>query len=163
MKEFTFLCAALVVLVGCNSIKNIREKEDGGNMNGRYLVASGGNQGVHFNDDYKSKGHEYFDVYSPEIATHYGEVFWTDLGNNPIPKEIIDRFAGKVMAITGYEQDQVMVNPVSKPGLNPQNDVSVPINWAYNHHYVAWMTGKYSKLIKIPNPDPMTSVLMDLP
>ncbi|XP_071127367.1 uncharacterized protein [Mytilus edulis] len=154
MKEFTFLCAALVVLVGCNSIKNIREKEDGGNMNGRYLVASGGNQGVNFNDDYKSKGHEYFDVYSPEIATHYGEVFWTDLGNNPIPKEIIDRFAGKVMAITGYEQDQVMVNPVSKPGLNPQNDVSVPINWAYNHHYVAWMTGKYSKLIKIPNPDP---------
>ena len=65
-----------------------------GNMNGRYIVASVGKQGVPFNDDYKSKGHEYFDVYTPEIATHYGEVFWTDVGNNPIPKEIIDRFKG---------------------------------------------------------------------
>lgn len=69
------------------------------NLNGRYFVASGGNQGVNFNDDYASKGHEYFDVYSPEIATHYGEVFWTDQGNNPIPKEIIDRFNGKIIYI----------------------------------------------------------------
>ena len=64
-------------------------------MNGRYLVASGGRQGVPFNDDYASKGHEYFDVYSPEIATHYGEVFWTDQGNNPLPKKIIQRFNGR--------------------------------------------------------------------
>ncbi|KAK3083427.1 hypothetical protein FSP39_022315 [Pinctada imbricata] len=123
-------------------------------MNGRYMVASGGNQGVPYNDDYASKGHEYFDVYSPELATHYGEVFWTDQGNNPIPKEIVDRFKGKVMAITGYEQDQVMVSPVGQPGVNPENDVSVPINWAYNHHYMAWMTGAHSKMVKIPNPDP---------
>ena len=34
------------------------------------------------------------------------------------------------MAITGYEQDQVMVVPTGKPGLNPNQDVSVPINWA---------------------------------
>ena len=47
------------------------------NMNGKYIVASGNNVGVAFNDDYESKGHEYFDVYSPELATHYGEVFWT--------------------------------------------------------------------------------------
>ena len=65
------------------------------NMNGRYKVASGEKQGVAFNDDYASKGHEYFDVYSPELATHYGEVFWTDQGNNAIPKEIIARFNGK--------------------------------------------------------------------
>lgn len=26
-----------------------------------------------------------------------------------------------------------MVTPVGKPGLNPEKDVSVPINWAYNH------------------------------
>ncbi|KAH3737860.1 uncharacterized protein LOC127850309 [Dreissena polymorpha] len=124
------------------------------NMNGRYLVASGSNQGVPFNDDYASKGHEYFDVWSPELATHYGEVFWTDQGNNPIPKEIIDRFKGKVMAITGYEQDQVMVTPTGKPGLNPDLDVSVPINWAYNHHYMAWMTGDHSEMVRISNPDP---------
>ena len=58
------------------------------------------------------------------------------------------------MAITGYEQDQVMVSPVGQPGVNPDQDVSVPINWAYNHHYMAWMTGKYSKMVRIPNPDP---------
>ncbi|KAL4225559.1 hypothetical protein ACF0H5_016247 [Mactra antiquata] len=129
-------------------------REAPSNMNGRYVVASGGNQGVPFNDDYGSKGHEYFDVYSPEIATHYGEVFWTDMGNNAIPKEIVDRFKGKVMAITGYEQDQVMVSPTGKPGENPDEDVSVPINWAYNHHYMAWMTGTHSKMERIQNPDP---------
>ena len=79
----------------------------GENMNGDYIVASGDKIGVHFNTDYKSKGHEYFDVYSPELATHYGEVFWTDQGNNPIPQDIIDRFKGKTIAITGYEVDVV--------------------------------------------------------
>ena len=44
----------------------------------------------------------------------------------------MERFAGKVIAITGYEQDQVMVTPTGKPGQNPSQDVSVPINWAYN-------------------------------
>ena len=58
------------------------------------------------------------------------------------------------MAIVGYEQDQVMVSPVGKPGVNPKLDVSVPINWAYNHHYMAWMTGAHSKLVKIPVPNP---------
>ncbi|VDI62037.1 Hypothetical predicted protein [Mytilus galloprovincialis] len=173
MKEVPILLLALIVIVvGCNRIVNVQKNAKGGNMNGRYLVASGGNQAVPFNDDYMSKGHEYFDVYSPEIATHYGEVFWTDQGNNLIPQEIIDRFAGKVMAITGYEQDQVMVYPLDKPGLNPENDVSVPINWAYNHHYMAWMTGNHSKLVKIQNPDPsdvsahgspMKWVAVDLP
>lgn len=58
------------------------------------------------------------------------------------------------MAITGYEQDQVMVDPVGHPGVNPDKDVSVPINWAYNHHYMAWMTGEHSELVRVPNPDP---------
>ena len=35
-----------------------------------------------------------------------GEVFWTDQGNQPLPPEIVQRFKGKVMAITGYEMDQ---------------------------------------------------------
>lgn len=77
------------------------------NMNGLYYVASGGNQDTKFNSDYASKGHEYFDVYSPEIATHYGDVFWHDQGKLDLPAEIVQRFAGKVIAITGYEQDQV--------------------------------------------------------
>jgi len=123
------------------------------NMNGKYSIASGGKQNVGYNDDYASKGYEYFDVWSPELATHYGEVFWTSQGNHPLPQDIIDRFAGKVMAIVGYEQDQVMVTPVGQPGVNPDQDVSVPINWAYNHHYMAWMTGKYSEMREV-NADP---------
>ena len=35
------------------------------NMNGKYIVTSGNHVGVTFNDNYESKGHEYFDVYSP--------------------------------------------------------------------------------------------------
>ena len=107
-----------------------------------------------FNTDYASKGHEYFDVWAPEIATHYGEVFWTDQGNQPLPDALIQRFKGKTMAITGYEQDQVMVQPVGKPGVDPSMDVSVPINWAYNHHYMAWMTGSCSEMQYIENADP---------
>lgn len=29
------------------------------------------------------------------------QVFWTDLGNQPLPTEIVQRFKGKVIAITG--------------------------------------------------------------
>ena len=120
------------------------------NLNGKYRVASGVRQDVGFNDDYGSKGHEFFDVWAPEIATHYSEVFWTDQGNQPLPKEIVERFRGKVIAITGYEMDQVMVEPVGHPGVNPKKDVSVPINWAYNHHYMAWMTGEHSEMKRVP-------------
>merc|ERR1719428_2252680 len=91
-----------------------------GNMNGKYMVASGDKFAVPWIDDYASKGYEYFDVWAPEIATHYGEVFWTDQGTQPLPDHIVKRFDGKVIAIQGYEQDQVMVSPTGKPGLNPE-------------------------------------------
>ena len=103
-----------------------------------------------FNSDYASKGHKYFDVWAPEIATHYGEVFWTDQHNQPLPADIVKKFKGKTIAITGYEMDQVMVFPTGQPGVNPEKDVSVPINWAYNHHYMAFMTSdEYSELVKV--------------
>eukprot|EP00854_Cymbomonas_tetramitiformis_P025130 gene25130-30667_t len=133
---------ALVVLVAA-----VARVGFAANMNGRYKVASGADQNVPFNDDYASKGHEYFDVWAPEIATHYGEVFWTDQHNQPLPESIVKRFAGKAIAITGYEMDQVMVQPTGQPGVNPGLDVSVPINWAYNHHYMAYMTGEHSALV----------------
>jgi len=120
-----------------------------GNMNGKYSVASVDKQNVPFNDDYASKGHDYFDVWAPEIATTYGENFWTSQGDNPLPESIVKRFAGKVMAITGYEQDQVMVDPVGQPGVHPERDVSVPINWAYNHHYMMWMTGEHAQMVEV--------------
>jgi len=100
------------------------------------------------------------------------------MGNNALPKEIVERFKGKVIAITGYEMDQVryyssfsfvliktttiiimithvqvMVSPVGQPGVNSSADVSVPINWAYNHHYMLWMTGQNSEM-KYVKPEP---------
>lgn len=45
-----------------------------------------------------------------------------------LPDEIVDRFRGKVMAVVGYEVDQV------KP-----DGSSVFITHAYNHHYVSWL------------------------
>jgi hypothetical protein len=122
------------------------------NMNGKYAVTSRGDVDTDYNTDYASKGYEYFDVWAPEIATHYGQVFWTDQGSTPLPPEIVKRFDGKVIAIQGYEQDQVMVTPVGKPGVNPEQGVSVPINWAYNHHYCAYMAGKHSERREIPTP-----------
>ena len=41
--------------------------------------------------------------WAPEIATHYGEVFWTSQMNHPLPPDIVAQFKGKVIAITGYE------------------------------------------------------------
>ena len=121
-----------------------------GNMNGDYVVATTSKQGVKFNDDYASKGYDYFDVWAPEISTHYGEVFWTDQHDQPLPPAIVARFKGKAMAIQGYEQDQVIVSPKGSPGVHPELDTSVPINWAYNHHYMAWMTGADSTMEHVP-------------
>ena len=39
------------------------------NLNGKYQVASVGDLDAPFNTDYESRGHEYFDVWAPEMAT----------------------------------------------------------------------------------------------
>lgn len=84
-----------------------------------------------FDTDELSKTYEYFDVYSKPIKTLYSQVHWTSHGNLALPDDVIDRYQDdKVMALMGYEVDQVMVN-------DDGNEVSVPITWAYNHHYIA--------------------------
>ena len=76
---------------------------------------------------------EYFDVYSPLIRTQYSQVYWAMQTPVPLPEEIVQRFKdGKVMAVTGYEVDQVRQ-------LEDGSEASVPITWAYNHHYGAWL------------------------
>merc|ERR1712042_406806 len=42
------------------------------------------------------------------------------------------------MAVVGYETDQVM--------RTETGDVSVPIIWAYNHHYCAYLSGAMSEM-----------------
>ena len=94
-------------------------------------------------------------------------MYWTR--NNPIdlPEEIVKRFENKVMAITGYEVDQV-VHTGPQNGTSTTNtslggfscypsceegDVSVPEYNAYNHHYFGWLTGKDAKLVERPSRD----------
>ena len=61
-----------------------------------------------WDSDYSKFGEvEYMDVYSPEISTKYGEVFWTMMDPVPLDKDVIDKFSGKIMAVVGYETDQV--------------------------------------------------------
>ena len=50
---------------------------------GEYAVTSRGDVDTDWNTDYASKGYEYFDVWAPEIATHYGEVFCTPTPGAP--------------------------------------------------------------------------------
>mmetsp|Transcript_42291 Transcript_42291/g.76666 ORF Transcript_42291/g.76666 Transcript_42291/m.76666 type:complete len:891 (-) Transcript_42291:222-2894(-) len=127
------------------------------NLNGKYLVSSGTRERVNFEDNYAERGHEYFDIWSEEIATRYGESYWHDQGTLPLPSHIVKRFAGKVIAITGYEHDQVMVQPQGRPGMFPRRDASVPISWAYNHHYQFWILGNSTDLRQVPasRQDPM--------
>ena len=115
----------------------------GENMNGAYTIANPKAGDKPFSTDNKDYpgGVEYFDVYTPEISTRYSQVWWTMMQSVPLPDELIQRFDGKVMAVTGMETDQVMK---TKDG-----DVSVPITWAYNHHYGAYLNGKDSVLEKI--------------
>eukprot|EP00928_Gymnodinium_smaydae_P098588 TRINITY_DN9201_c0_g2_i2.p1 TRINITY_DN9201_c0_g2~~TRINITY_DN9201_c0_g2_i2.p1 ORF type:complete len:781 (-),score=80.76 TRINITY_DN9201_c0_g2_i2:119-2461(-) len=114
---------------------------------------------------------EYFDVYG-EVRTQYSQVYWTR--NTPInlPPELVERFKGKVMAITGYEIDQV-THDGPQTGSTTKGDVlggfacypecngtdtSVPSYHAYNHHYFSWLVGKDAqvydrdKASHIPNP-----------
>ena len=50
---------------------------------------------------------EHFDMYG-EVRTIYSQTYWTRNAPIPLPEELVKRFAnGGVMAITGYEIDQV--------------------------------------------------------
>jgi len=75
---------------------------------------------------------EHFDVYSHLIETLYSEVHWRMHYNISLPENIVERFSnrGKVMAILGYEIDQIEEGTGNK----------IPISWAYNHHYGAFLS-----------------------
>ena len=118
------------------------------NMNGPHLYdianpdISNGHFSTNFNDI--TPDVEFFDVYSPPITSRYGDVYWTMMPEIPLLKEIVTRFDNKVMAITGYEMDQVMVHPDG-------TEEPIPCFWSYNHHYVSHLKGANSKMIKVEN------------
>jgi len=113
---------------------------------------------------------EHFDVYG-EVRTKYSQVYWTR--NTPIelPPELVSRFKGKTMAITGYEIDQVTHSAPANSSTKGdvlggfscmpdcgETDKSVPIYNAYNHHYFSWLVGADSEVYErelaetLPNP-----------
>ena len=107
------------------------------NMNGFYPMSStpGGTPGL-FPKAYKDYpgGVESFDVVSPPMTTLYSQVWWAPLAPSKFPDAIVSKYAGKKMAIVGWEIDQVRVLP-------DNTTRSVPINANYNHHYVASVIG----------------------
>jgi hypothetical protein len=113
------------------------------NMNGDYVFSStpGGTPGK-FPKHYKDYpgGVEFFDAYTPPITTHYSQVWWSPLAPAPFPDAVVNKYAGRKMAIVGWEIDQVM--------RTQQGDISVPISASYNHHYVAQVIGAGSKFTK---------------
>ena len=137
-----------LLLVASSGSENLLVASSGSqNMNGNYTVANGHGFNTRLGDYKLEDGSsvEYFDVYSPPIRTRYGQVYWTMMEPVPLPDEIVKRFAGKTMAITGHESDQVIVTP-------GEPDMSVPITWAYNHHYEHHLTGKNSVLENVAAP-----------
>ena len=123
------------------------------NMNGDYVFSStpGGTPGL-FPKRYADYpgGAEHFDVYSPPMTTRYSQVWWSPLAPAPFPADIVAKYAGKGMAIIGWEIDQV------QKGVGPNGeDISVPINAHYNHHYVSQMIGAKARFrkVKLDGPD----------
>lgn len=150
---FCYLFLSIVILtdakvINININANTNTKANA-NMNGIYQVASGARQNVKFETDFSKRGFEYFDLYSLEVQTEFAEVHWPSAPQVPLPDYIINRFKNRTLVIVGYEVDQVFVTPEGYPNLNPELDVSVPITWAYNHHYNFIISG--SSYYNIPD------------
>ena len=87
---------------------------------------------------------EFFEVYSHPITSRYAEVYWTMMPPVNLPDTIVNRFNGKTIAIVGYEVDQVFK-------YDNGSESSVPITWAYNHHYEAYLRNQDSSFYKVDN------------
>ena len=117
------------------------------NMNGEYLItptpkAPAGTFSTKWSE--YPGGVESFDVYAGPITTRYSQVWWHPLPEVRLPDALVARFAGKAMAIVGYEVDQVRRTSNTSAG-----DVSVPISCSYNHHHDAYFTGAGSAMQKV--------------
>eukprot|EP00908_Phaeocystis_cordata_P010999 Transcript_21841.p1 GENE.Transcript_21841~~Transcript_21841.p1 ORF type:complete len:550 (+),score=198.38 Transcript_21841:123-1772(+) len=127
------------------------------NMNGDYVITKTPNAGTAaYNTkwgDYRNElgGVEYFDMYVGPFTSLYSQVWWAALPAVEMPDDIKKRFNDSAMAILGYEVDQVRKKgDKDVDGSILAEDVSVPINVAYNHHHDAFFTGKHSRMAKVP-------------
>jgi len=124
---------------------------DAPNMNGEYPFAPmpGGKPGL-FPKAYRDYpgGAEYYEVVSEPMTTLYSQVWWTPLAPMPFPEEMVKKYAGRKVAIVGWEIDQVR---------NGTDGVwrSVPISASYNHHYTAQVIGAAARFerVRLSGPD----------
>jgi|EP00945_MAST-04E_sp_MAST-4E-sp1_P006781 hypothetical protein len=86
-------------------------------------------------------GVEHIEFYFGPIKSTYSEVFWKSLPDIQLPPELVKRFDDKGVAVVGVEADQVR--------RLPNEDISVPINIAYNHHYGGQLLGKGSRMERV--------------
>ena len=87
-----------------------------------------------------------FDIYSPLISQLYSQVFWKGLPPVDLPPHIVHQFHNKGMAVVGFEMDQVR-RVKHKDGTT--QDVSVPLNVVYNHHFESTMIGSAAKFTNV--------------
>lgn len=153
---------SLAFAVGCAAAAAITPTTEP-NMNGDYLLAPTP-KAPHpkWSTSFKDYpgGVESFTLYTGSITSTYSEVFWTALPEVNLPEDIVKRFANKGMAVVGFEIDQV------RKGAGPNGeDVSVPINVAYNHHYAATLLGEGSHMERVPydREDPRTTLFTPEP
>ena len=127
------------------------------NMNGQYVISKTPKAGpAKYNTnwaEYKNElgGVEYFEAYVGPFTSLYSQVWWAALPTVDLPADIQARFNNSAMAIIGYEVDQVRkAGDKDVDGSILKEDVSVPINVAYNHHHDAYFTGRHSQMAKVP-------------
>jgi hypothetical protein len=105
------------------------------------------------------EGIEYFDMYSPLFSQLYSQVWWSGLEPTPFPQDVIERYAGRGMVITGFEMDQVR-RPKGcecpQGGACNENrtecadtDIPLPLTCAYNHHFESSIAGGNSRFEKV--------------
>ena len=97
------------------------------NMNGPAVFSPtpGGKPGL-FPKQYKDfpGGVEHYDALTSPITTYYSQVWWHPLEPTALPDEMVKKYAGKQVAIVGWEIDQVQRMPDG-------TDISVPISASY--------------------------------
>ena len=85
---------------------------------------------------------QYFDLYTGNITTRYADVFWRMMPHVPLPPAFVSEYAGKTVALTGYEVDAVRQLPDG-------SEQSVPLTDAYNHHHNAYIYSSKATLVNV--------------
>ena len=139
--------AALAVLSGVAASCATLPPTTVPNMNGEYVLSAtpqseGTQEKFPLNFKDYPNGVEHFDVYSPVVTSLYSQVYWTGMPPIDLPEEIVKKYAGKGMAVVGFECNQMR-------NTSNGGEEEVPINVAYNHHFESTMTGAKSRFEKM--------------